>query len=94
MPYELFGCRLQSPVIAGSSPLSLDAEAMLALHRAGAGAVVTKNLCLPVRRNPYHYMRLSEGDTLINCERALDYSRERWLTEEIQIGRASCRERV
>ncbi len=88
MPYELFGCRLQSPVIAGSSPLSLDAEAMLALHRAGAGAVVTKNLCLPVRRNPYHYMRLSEGDTLINCERALDYSRERWLAEEIPAAAA------
>ena len=89
MAYELFGRRLQSPVIAGSSPLSLDAGTMIALHRAGAGAVVTKNLCLPVKRNPYHYMRLSEGDTLINCERALDYSCEQWLTQEIPAAAAA-----
>ena len=89
MAYELFGRSLPSPVIAGSSPLSLDGDAMIALHRAGAGAVVTKNLCLPVRRNPYHYMRLCEGDTLINCERALDYGCEQWLTREIPAAAAA-----
>lgn len=83
MPYQLFNKTLQSPVIAGSSPLSLDAAAMLRLHRAGAGAVVTKNLCLPAKPNPYHYMRISDGDTLINCERALDYDSEQWLSKEM-----------
>lgn len=79
----LFGRELISPILAGSSPLSMDARSMEELYRQGAGAVVTKNICLPARANPYHYMRVCSGDTLINCERYLDYPGARWLEKEI-----------
>jgi len=85
MDKKLFDIPVKTGVIAGSSPLSLDGESMIALYKSGADAVVTKNLSLPVQRNPYHYMRISKGDTLINCERALDYGMDRWIDTEIPI---------
>ena len=83
MEVKLLGIALKSPVLAGSSPWSLDGDTMIRLDRAGAGAVVTKNVCLPTRPNPYHYMRQCTEGTLINCERALDYSGEQWIEQEI-----------
>ena len=74
---------LQTPVIAGSNPLCLDGDAMIRLYQGGAGAVVTKNFCLKVEKNPPHYMREYQPGTLINCERYLDYSGDRWLETEI-----------
>lgn len=56
---------------------------MIALYRQGAGAVVTKNICLPVAKNPTRYMCVSQGDTLINCERYLDFPGQQWIDKEI-----------
>jgi len=83
MEYLFLGCHLKSPVIAGSNPMSQDASTMIRLYQAGAGAVVTKNVCLPVKRNPRLYLRETGRDTLINCERAIDYPCDRWIDREI-----------
>ena len=44
MKTDFFGTELQSPIIIGSGPLSYSADGMIRLHRAGAGAVVTKTI--------------------------------------------------
>lgn len=83
METEMFGRKLQSPIVIGSGPLSYSAEGMIRLHEAGAGAVVTKTITRTAADNPYRHMVQCAGGTLINCEKWSDYSMERWLDTEI-----------
>ncbi len=41
---NFLGVELQSPFIVGSGPLSYDANGLIRLHEAGAGAVVIKTI--------------------------------------------------
>ncbi len=80
---ELFGIQLQSPFVVGSGPLSYGAEGMVRLHRAGAGAVVTKTIRGTAADNPYPHIAAVDKSTLINAEKWTDYPAEQWIEEEI-----------
>ncbi len=80
---ELFGIQLQSPFIIGSGPLSYGAEGMIRLHRAGAGAVVTKTIRDTAADNPYPHIAAVDKSTLINAEKWTDYPAEQWIEVEI-----------
>lgn len=83
MQIEMFGKKLQSPIIIGSGPLSYSARGMIELHQAGAGAVVTKTINRYAADNPYCHMVQCDTNTLVNCEKWSDYSMEQWLDYEI-----------
>lgn len=76
---SLFGRVLQSPVIIGSGPLSHDAGGMIALHRAGAGAVVAKSMKpKTVGAPPLDNIAQIGSGTLMNCETVSPNPRESW----------------
>lgn len=84
MNTSIFGIRLQSPFIVGSGPLSYNAEAMIRLHQAGAGAVVTKTIRLERARNPVNHMVRCGKQGLLNCEKWSDYDAGFWLDGELK----------
>lgn len=84
MNTDFFGNTLQSPVIIGSGPLTYSADGMIRLHKAGAGAVVTKTIAREAADNPYRHMVQCDTNTLINCEKWSDYPMDRWLDTEIK----------
>jgi len=81
--FDLCGVALQSPFIAASGPLSYNAAGMLRLHRAGAGAVVTKTIRLEACINPIPHMVRNSRDSLVNCEKWADLPPEAWIASEI-----------
>lgn len=83
METQMFGTTLQSPVIIGSGPLSYSADGMIALHKNGAGAVVTKTINRVPADNPDRHMVCCDTNTLINCEKWSDYSMKQWLDIEM-----------
>lgn len=84
MNTSIFGIRIQSPFIVGSGPLSYNAEGMIRLHHAGAGAVVTKTIRLEKAVNPVNHMALWGKQTLLNCEKWSDYDAGFWLDGELK----------
>ncbi|MCD8369988.1 MAG: 4Fe-4S binding protein [Clostridiales bacterium] len=83
MKTTLFSQEIQSPIIIGSGPLSFDADGMIALDAAGAGAVVTKTIRRDAADNAYRHMAQCDAATLINCEKWSDDTMETWLRREI-----------
>lgn len=83
MRCKMFGREVASPIVVGSGPASFDADAMIALAKAGAGAVVTKTINLHAAENPTRHMVQVGMGTLINCEKWSDYPMERWLDREL-----------
>jgi len=79
----MFGTELQSPVIIGSSPASFGADAMIACHNAGAGAVVSKTISHVAAHNPDLHMVQVGAGALLNCEKWTDLTMERWLDAEM-----------
>ncbi len=79
----LFGIPLQSPFVLGSGPLSYGAEGMIRLHKAGAGAVVTKTIRDVPANNPFPHIAAVEKNVLINAEKWTDISGDMWISEEI-----------
>lgn len=84
MNTSIFGIGMQSPFIAGSGPLSYNAEAMIRLHHAGAGAVVTKTIRLKRALNPVNHMVRCGSQALLNCEKWSDYDAGFWLDGELK----------
>lgn len=79
----MFGTELQSPIVIGSSPASCGADAMIACHRAGAGAVVSKTISKDPACNPdLHMVQVGQG-ALLNCEKWTDLTMDRWLDVEM-----------
>ena len=83
MKTEFLGLQLQSPLIIGSGPLSYGAEGMIALHRAGAGAVVTKTIRNTPAVNPEPHIHALNAHSMINAEKWSDYPGEQWAEQEI-----------
>ena len=83
MRIEFLGHELQSPIIVGSSPASWNADAMIACHEAGAGAVVTKTINRNAADNPDLHMVSAGRETLINCEKWTDLPMAQWLDDEL-----------
>jgi NADPH-dependent glutamate synthase beta subunit-like oxidoreductase/dihydroorotate dehydrogenase len=86
---ELCGIRMQSPFILSSGPLSYAAEGLIAAHRAGAGAVVTKTIRLEAAINPTPHIGIVNADSLINCEKWADSAPEVWFNREIPMAKAA-----
>lgn len=89
MAYRLLGIKMQSPLVVGSGPLTYGAPGMIRLHRAGAGAAVTKTINLTAAKNPVNHISGYGADTLINCEKWSDYGPERWIEKEIPEAKAA-----
>lgn len=89
MKISFLGQTLQSPLIVGSGPLSYGAPGMIALHRAGAGAVVTKTIRDKPAVNPEPHIAPLGGNSLINAEQWSDFSGERWAEHEIPLALAA-----
>lgn len=87
--YQFLGVNLQTPIIIGSGPLSFNADGMIKLHKAGAGAVVTKTIRLNSAVNPLPHISKSGRDTLINCEKWSDFLPDKWIDEEIPKAKAA-----
>ena len=85
MKYELLGMKMQTPIILGSGPVSYGAEGMIKLHKAGAGAVVTKTIRTDPAHNPRPHIVSGGPNTLINCEKWSDYPAQRWIEREIPM---------
>lgn len=83
MRCRMFGREVASPIVVGSGPASFDADAMIALAKAGAGAVVTKTINLEAAQNPTRHMVQAGAGTLINCEKWSDFPMGRWLDTEL-----------
>jgi len=83
MKISFLGTELQSPFIIGSGPFSYSGERMAALHRAGAGAVVTKTISLKAANNPEPHIASAGAGSFINSEQWSDYSGEEWVRREI-----------
>ncbi|MDY0288500.1 MAG: 4Fe-4S binding protein [Sphaerochaeta sp.] len=80
------GMEMQSPFIVGSSPLSFDASAMIAAHKAGAGAVVTKTIRDKAAINPVPHI-WADSSSMINSELWSDLSGDAWVGREIPLAR-------
>ena len=83
MNIQFLGQTLQSPFIIGSGPLSYGAEGMIALHKAGAGAVVTKTIRDDKAVNPEPHIAAIGNRSMVNSEKWSDYSGERWIEQEL-----------
>ncbi len=83
MKTTLFGCEVASPIIVGSGPLSADAEGMIALHRAGAGAVVTKTIRDNPAINPEPHMFPLDSRSMVNADKWSTLTGERWVKKEV-----------
>ncbi len=83
MEIQFFGRRLQSPLIVGSGPLSYGADGIIALHRSGAGAVVTKTIRNEPAVNPEPHIAPLSRQSMINSEQWSDFGGERWAEEEL-----------
>ncbi|WP_320128483.1 4Fe-4S binding protein [uncultured Sphaerochaeta sp.] len=80
----LFDMHLQSPFILGSGPLCHDANSLIAAHKNGAGAVVTKTLRANPAINPIpHICSVSKDKTLINAEKWSELPYQTWVDTEI-----------
>ena len=81
---NFLGVELQSPFIVGSGPLSYDANGLIRLHEAGAGAVVIKTIRGETCINPVpHMLKATANNSLINCEKWSDLEFEQWCKVEI-----------
>lgn len=83
METKLLGVSLQSPFIIGSGPLSYGAEGIIALHKAGAGAVVTKTIRSEKAHNPEPHIAAIGLKSMINAEKWSDFDGEQWIEREI-----------
>lgn len=83
MKCTMFGREVASPIVVGSGPATFDADAMIALAHAGAGAVVTKTINLHAADNPTRHMVQAAPGTLMNCEKWSDLPMDRWLDQEL-----------
>ena len=89
MHQRLFGIPLQSPFIIGSGPLCSDAEGIIALHRAGAGAMVTKTINLTPAINASRHIASCGQNSLLNCEAWSEYTADRWIETELPKAKAA-----
>ncbi|MDC7235597.1 MAG: hypothetical protein PQJ58_20405 [Spirochaetales bacterium] len=83
MSFSFLGQKMQSPLIIGSGPLSYGADGMIALHKAGAGAVVTKTIRDNPAMNPEPHIANLGNSSMINAEEWSDYPAGRWAETEI-----------
>lgn len=83
MVIDFLGHRLQSPIVVGSGPLSYGADGIIALHRSGAGAVVTKTIRNEPAVNPEPHIAPLSHQSMINSEQWSDFGGERWAEEEL-----------
>lgn len=86
---ELFGIKLQSPLIIGSGPISYGAEGMIRAHNNGAGAVVTKTIRDEVAVNPFPHIAVSGTNSMVNAEKWSDFSGDQWVEKEIPQAKAA-----
>ena len=56
---------------------------MIALHKAGAGAVVTKTIRDDKAVNPEPHIAAIGNRSMVNSEKWSDYSGERWIEQEL-----------
>ncbi len=80
---DLFGIRLQSPLIIGSGPIGYGAEGLIRAHRHGAGAVVTKTIRDKPAENPFPHIAVSDKVSMVNAEKWTDFTGEKWVESEI-----------
>jgi dihydroorotate dehydrogenase/ferredoxin-like protein FixX len=85
METSFYGKILQSPFIIGSGPLSYGAEGIIALHNAGAGAIVTKTIRNEKAHNPEPHIAAIGQKSMINAEKWSDYDGEQWIEREIPM---------
>ncbi len=77
---------LRNPLILASGPLSYDGAAVVAAHRAGVAAAVTKTIRPEPASNPLpHIAALSGG--LLNSERWSDLPADQWIKREIPLAK-------
>ena len=86
---ELFGIKLQSPLIIGSGPISYAAEGMIRAYENGAGAVVTKTIRDEAAQNPFPHITISDRNSMVNAEKWSDFSGNRWVEKEIPEAKAA-----
>lgn len=80
---SLCGVPLRNPFLLAAGPLSYGAEGLIAAHRAGAAAVVTKTIrCRPACNPRWHIVPVGRG-SLINCEEWSDLDPREWIEREI-----------
>ena len=83
MKTNFLGLELQSPLIAGSGPLGYGADGIIALHRSGVGAVVTKTIRNEPANNPEPHIFPLSGSSMVNSEQWSDITGEQWAEQEI-----------
>jgi len=77
---------LRNPLVLASGPLSHDGAALVAAHRAGLAAAVTKTIRPEPARNPLPHIAAFPG-SLLNSERWSDLPAEQWIQREIPLAK-------
>ncbi len=80
---KLFGHTLRSPFVIGSGPVGYGAAGIIAVWKAGAGAVTTKTIRDKKAENPVPHIAYSSPNTMVNAEKWTDFDAEQWVEREI-----------
>jgi dihydroorotate dehydrogenase (NAD+) catalytic subunit len=83
---EIGGFQLRNPIIAESGPVTRDGKAIKKAALCGAGAVVTKTICLEACKVPRPCMAKFQSG-LLNAETGSDLPYEDWITKEIKTAK-------
>jgi dihydroorotate dehydrogenase subfamily 1 len=83
---EIGGLQLRNPIITESGPVTRDGNAIKKAALCGAGAVVTKTICLEACKVPRPCMAKFQSG-LLNSETGSDLPYEDWITKEIKTAK-------
>lgn len=83
---KIGGLQLRNPIILESGPVTRNGNAIKKAALCGAGAVVTKTICLEASKVPRPCM-IKFQNGLLNAETGSDLDYEAWITKEIRVAK-------
>lgn len=83
---DIGGFQLRNPIITESGPVTRNGNAIKKAALCGAGAVVTKTICLEASKVPRPCMAKFQSG-LLNAETGSDLAYEDWINREIKIAK-------